>query len=94
MYEKYALLDAQITSLEKEQDELRSQILTDMVSRGVEKEKHSIGSFTISKLKKWTYSVKFQTMSEKLKSLKAKEESMEIATYVENPSLRFTVIKI
>jgi len=56
-------------------------------------------------LKTWTYSSIFEKkekkikseikdLNEEIKALQAKEQEDELATYVENPSLRFTEIKL
>ncbi len=93
-YDEYAVLDAQIKSLENKKDELRGFILKDLIDRGVESLEMSTGKFSVTKLKSWTYTSKVTDLADKLKATKAKEESTGDATYVEKESLRFTQIKL
>lgn len=104
-FEAYALLDAQIAELEAKKDAMRNEILADMAQRGVESEKHSLGQFTIAKLKKWSYPAKvlklekekkqeIANLTDEIKTAKAKAESTGEATYEESNSLRFTSVKI
>lgn len=91
--EQYALLDAKIKDLTNQKDELKVQILEDLVSSETPSISTPVGKFTISKLKSWTYTEAVEEKAEELKALKAKEESTGDATYEEKPSLRFTGIK-
>jgi len=104
-FEEYALIEAQIAELESKKETMRTEILADMSERGVLTEKHGLGQFTIAKLKKWTYPVKVQklekekkaeiaSLTDEIKSAKAKAESTGEATYEESDSLRFTSVKI
>jgi len=94
MYEQYALLDAQIKSLVAQKDELKVEILKDMIERGVDSEKHMLGKFTKTMLKTWTYPERITNMADMLKAEKAKAESTREATYVESESLRFTGVTL
>lgn len=94
MYEEYAVLTSEIEKLTQKKDILKEEILMDMVQRGTDKESHNLGKFTISMLKKWTYTQKTEDLAEKLKTQKAKEESTGEATFEEKESLRFTPIKL
>lgn len=94
MYEQYALLCAQEKELKEKKEKLNEMIITEMMNKGIEKQKHSLGQFTISKLKKWKYPAFIEELSEDLKAQKAKAESTGEATYEESPSLRFTISKI
>jgi hypothetical protein len=104
-FEEYALLEAQIAELESKKETMRSEILADMRERGVESEKHSLGQFTIAKLKKWSYPKKvvelekekkaeIASLTDEIKAAKAKAESTGEATYEESDSLRFTSVKL
>ena len=93
-YEQYAVLDAKIRALTNEKDELKAQIIEDMVARGEENTNTAVGKFTIAKLKTWTYSEAVKELEEEYKAKKAEEESTGDATYIEKPSLRFTQIKL
>lgn len=94
LYEEYAILDSEIKALEGKKDELRSLILKEMVDRGEEGVETSVGKFSITKLKTWTYPEKVIEIGEKFKAAKAKSESTGEATYVEKESLRFSQIKL
>lgn len=93
-YDEYAVLDAQIKSLEGKKDELRAIILKEMVESGEEAVETAVGKFSVTRLKTWTYPEKILEVGEKFKALKAKAESTGDATYVEKESLRFTTIKL
>lgn len=93
-FEEYALLEAKIKDLTNQKDSLKVKILEDMALSGAEKIETSVGKFTISKLKTWTYPEKVVALGEKFKAEKAKAESTGEATYVESPSLRFTAVKL
>lgn len=94
LYEKYALLKAQMVELENQEAELRTQILEKMVENDEDKVETPVGSFRKTLLKTWTYTDKVKELQEEFKAQKAKEESTGIATYVEKPSLRFIQIKL
>jgi hypothetical protein len=91
-FEEYAVLDARIKELTGKKDELKAKILEDMIERGEDKAATSVGSFTIAKLKVWTYTNQVAMAEEEFKAIKALEESTGEATFVEKPSLRFTQI--
>lgn len=93
-FEEYGIVYAQIEALKVKGEELKAKIVQEMVERGDKKVEKSVGSFTISHRKTWTYSPKVKELEECVKTQKAIEESSEIATYVENPSLLFKGIKI
>ena len=93
-YDEYAVLDAQIKSLEGKKDELRGLILRDMVENGEEAVETSVCKFSVTKRKTWTYTSKVTELAEKLKTTQAKEQSTGDATYTEEESLRFTQIKL
>ncbi len=93
-FEEYALISAQIKELTDKKSAVAAEILADMRERGVSKEEHGVGAFTISKLKKWTYPAYVSEAEESFKSLKAKSESTGDATYEEQDSLRFTSVKL
>jgi len=93
-YEEYAILDAQIKELTNKKDEIKVQILEDMIANEEEKISTSVGSFAITKLKTWSYTDEVTKLEEEYKAQKATEESNGDATFVEKPSLRFTGIKL
>ena len=93
-YEAYAILDAQIKDLELRKETMRVEILKGMVEAGEDKIETPVGSFSVAKLKRWTYSDAVTEANEAWKAMKAKEESCGIATYVEQESLKFNSIKL
>ena len=93
-YEEYAILDAQIKELNNKKDSLKVQILEDMIANEEDKISTSVGSFSIAKLKSWTYTDKVDILKQELDAQKASEESTGEATFEEKPSLRFTGIKL
>ena len=93
-YEEYAILDSQIKVLTNQKDELKAMILEDMVERDEAKADTAVGTFTVAKLKTWTYTDRVAKLEEEFKAQKAQEESTGDATYVEKPSLRFNQIKL
>ena len=94
LYEDYAVLDAQIKELENKKDALRVNILKDMMNSGEDKIETPVGSFSITKLKKWVYPDYVNEMNEVYKAAKAKAESTGDATYTEQESLRFNRLEI
>lgn len=94
VYEEYAFIESKIKDLENQKDKLRISILDDMISNEEKKIDTPFGSFSVTYRKSWTYSDKVIEAEEKFKALKAKEESTGEATCIENPSLRFSQIKL
>lgn len=94
LYDEYAALDSQIKALETKKEQLRPHIVQMIIDQGADKIETALGKFTITQLKKWTYSDKVEQMADKLKAQKAKEESTGDATFEETPSLRFTLAKL
>lgn len=97
LYEEYALITAQIKALEEKRDEKKEAIMQQMQDKGTEKQVHSLGSFSITKLKKWTYPEYILDLVDHVKAKKAKKakaESTGEATFTEEPSLRFTAAKL
>ena len=94
LYEEYALVKAKMTELENQEDALRVKILEQMVEKGEEKVETAMGSFKKATLKKWTYTEKVAELEEDFKAQKALEQSTGDATFVEQPSLRFTPVKL
>jgi hypothetical protein len=93
LYERYAILEAESKRLETEKEALRTEILDEMSNQGEKKIDTSVGSFSISMLKKYTYPEYVLEIGEQFKTAKAKTEQTGEATFEEKPSLRFTSIK-
>lgn len=94
LYNKYAVLNAQIANLITEKDVLREKILEGMKESGEIKVNTGVGTFTIAKLKSWTYPEYVTEMNENYKQAKAKAESTGDATYTESDSLKFNQVKL
>ena len=94
MYNEYAILESQIKALTLKKEEMRGEILLDMIKRGVKKEEHALGSFSRSTTKSWTYPEDVVKLGDKFKAAKAKSESTGEATYEESDTFRFNLIKI
>ncbi len=94
LYEEYARVDMEIKALELKKEQLRPHIIEMMDSEKLEKVETSMGKFSITNLKKWTYTKRVEELSDKLKAQKAREESTGDATFDEVPSLRFTSTKL
>jgi len=93
-FEEYAILDAQIKLLTSQKEALREEMIAEMVDSGEQKVETVWGSFSVNKLKTWTYPDDVLQMNEDYKTAKAKAESTGRATYEEKLSLRFTEVKI
>ena len=94
LYEKYAVLDSQIKDLLKRKDELKSEILQEMLDTDAKAVDSAFGRFTVATLKTWTYTSKVEKLEEEYKNLKATEQSTGDATFEEKESLRFTQFKL
>ncbi len=105
IYEEYAILEAQIEELENKKTSMRVSILEEMIKNGEKTVDTSVGKFTVTPLKKWTYpewvtklgeeiKKEISALEDKFKAEKAKAESTKEATYTESASLRFTKIKL
>lgn len=92
LYERYAVLEAESKRLETEKEALRTEILEEMERQGKTKEETAVGSFTVSKLKSWTYPEYVTEINEQFKTAKIKAQQSGEATYEEKSSLRFTSI--
>jgi len=93
LYQTYADIDLQIKELTKMKDSIRDEILKGMLTDGNDKLQNEVGSFTVSKLKKWTYPEDVISLSTKLEIAKEVAKNELTATYTEEPSLRFTPSK-
>lgn len=94
IYQEYALVEAELKALELKKEQLRPHILKAMTEQGIDKLDAGVGSFSITKLKKWVYPEAVLELGEEFKSAKAKAESTGDATFTETESLRFTPVKL
>jgi hypothetical protein len=94
LYEEYAMLEAEIAAREAKKEQLRPHIMRMMIEQGLEKVETSVGKFSVSKRKVWSYPEEIADFMEELKARKAKAESTGEATYEEVDQLRFTMSKL
>lgn len=94
IYEEYALLEAEIAERETKKEQLRPLILEQMINNKQKKVDTAVGSFSVSMLKKWIFPERITKMEEDFKAEKEKTKSTGEATYTEQESLRFTMIKL
>lgn len=94
LFQEYAILEAEIAERELKKEQLRPFIIEQMIKNKEKKVETSLGSFSISFLKKWEYPERIIKMQEDFKAEKAKAESTGEATFTEKESLRFTMIKL
>lgn len=94
IYEECGILDAKIKALTDQKDALRVKILEDMIAKGESKVVTTVGTFSVAKIKSWTYPEYVTALNEEYKAAKAKAESTQEATYVESESLKFNAIKL
>jgi len=93
MYEEYSVLSAQIRALTSQRDNLKDEILIELIDSPEQTVDLPVGKFTVSRLKTWTYTPKVTELEEAFKAQKATEQSTGEAKYEEKPSLRFSEVK-
>ena len=94
LYEEYAVLDAKIKALINQKDELKVEIIEELIASEEKNIDTSVGKFTLARIKTWKYTSKVTELEEQFKTQKATEQSTGDATFEEKPSLRFTQIKL
>jgi len=93
LYQSYADVELQIKELTKVKESLREEILKGMLADGNDKLQNEVGSFTVSKLKKWSYPPEVMSLGTQFEIAKEVAKNEGVATYTEEPSLRFTIAK-
>lgn len=94
MLEKYAKIMIQIKELESLAEEIKPQVLEEVLSKDDQKAETLYGKFSIMKRKTWTYPEEVKTKEQEYKVAKAKAESEETATYTVNETLIFKAIEL
>ena len=69
LYEDYAILDAQIKLLTEQKDELKVKLIDEMELAKERTIDTSVGKFTVTKLKTWSYSDKVTVLGEKFNGI-------------------------
>ncbi len=88
------MLESEIAVREEKKAQLRPFIMEKMLADSAKKVETAVGTFSLAKLKKWTYPERIAKMEEDYKAEKAKTQSTGEATYEEADSLRFNIIKL
>lgn len=94
LYEEYAAIDAEEKAIKLKKEQMRPFIIKRMVEEGIDKIETSLGKFSLTSNKTWTYPEEVVELGEEFKAAKAKAESTGDATYQEEPSFRFTSAKL
>lgn len=90
LFSDYALVRAQIASLEVREGELKKQIVEKLALAGKKTVENPYGKFTTSVKKNWIYSPKITKMEEEVKIAKFHEQEQDIAVLKETKYLSFT----
>lgn len=93
LLKKYEGVELKLKALETEKEVIRNMILDQMVKSDLKKTDGDLGSFTVGSRKSWTYSDKIETLTEKVKLAKAKEEKNGTAKAVETNYLMYKMVK-
>jgi len=64
IYEEYAVLDAKIKALTNQKDELKVQIIEDLVDSETKAIDTPVGKFVIANIKTWKYTSKVTELEE------------------------------
>lgn len=94
LLKKYQKLRIEREALEKEENELKAQIVATMQNDGVSKEETTWGTFTIGCRTSYKYSDKVKALEEKVKLAKVKEEQKGTATPSTTEYLVYTAPKV
>ena len=88
-YEQYALIKHKIKQLEKEESDLKKQILQELQDNKVKDHKTGFGTFINASKKVWSYSEDLQKKEEAVKIQKVDEQEKGIAKAKESHYLMF-----
>ena len=94
VYEEYAILDAQIKALTVQKEALREVITEEVLKLGEPYKDPSLGSFSVTQTKTWTYPEWCIAAKDKLDADIEQTKKTGEATYVEKPRLTFTAVKL
>lgn len=94
IYRDFSEVSQKIKNLTVLKEELSGKILDDMTSKKMDTQTNIFGKFTVSYLKKWKYPDNIISLEEEVKAKKAETQNSGEAIYTEEPSLRFTALKI
>jgi hypothetical protein len=94
VYEEYAILDAQIKVLTTQKEALRELITEAVIENGKPVVDPSLGKFSVTQTKVWTFPEWCAVAKDKLEADIDKTKTTGEATYVEKPRLTFTAVKL
>lgn len=91
---KYQDIRFKREQLEKEENEIKDQVVKYMQLEGISKEETTWGTFTIASRTSYKYSDKVKALEEKVKLAKVKEEQKGTATPSTTEYLVYTAPKV
>lgn len=94
LFAQYAALNESLKKLEEERDILKAQIVSALTEDNVEKAETDYGTFTRAHRTSWKYTERVDSLAEKLKLAKIKEEQNGKAKPKVSEYLVFTAIKL
>ena len=89
LLDRYSILSFEIKKLEAERDALKPEVLKMVEDSGEKTLKLSFGTFSLRKMKAWTYSDNVVAKLDEVKQLKKLEEEDGTAKAVESTTLQF-----
>lgn len=93
-YAEYAILKERIKILTNQAEAVAKILIEEINATGQPSLETTVGKFTVSKRKTWTYPENIVELGETLKAEQAKAQSTGDATYEEKDSLLFTAVKL
>lgn len=93
-YAEYAILKERIKILTNQAEAVAKILIDEINETGKPSLETTVGKFTVSKRKTWSYPENIVELGETLKAEQAKAQSTGDATYVEKDSLLFTAVNL
>ena len=87
--EQYADITKQIKLLEEQRSEIGQKLIDYLLENNIKKQPTEYGTFTIATRKVWKYTDEVKKLELEYKTLKNREEKLNIATFTEKPYLLF-----
>lgn len=94
LYAEFIKVEAKYKDIESKRDELRREIVDEMVKDGISKEETIYGIFTVAHKTSWTYTDIVGKLHERLKIAQLKEQKTGKAQEHITNYLRFTAQEI
>lgn len=86
---QYAALSMEIKTLEAQRASIKLDIVEEFVAQGVDKMETDLGTFSLTRTRKWRYSKKLTAQEEKLEIARVDEQEKGIAKATITESIRF-----